>query len=161
MVPALGFGTAPMLGRQSRKQSLAALQYAYSRGIRHFDTARSYGWGEAEKLLGEFLRHYPRQDYVLVGKCGIVPPQRTQFLSAIKAIGRNLVRAFPGRRNLVQKIASSAPFAPVRTYDIATLQESVDTTFRELNCSYLDVLLLHNFDPAFEGLHDIIAWMRK
>ncbi|MFX6040902.1 aldo/keto reductase, partial [Acinetobacter baumannii] len=51
----LGFGCAPMLGRVGRKDSLRALAIAYDNGIRHFDVARSYGFGEAEALLGEFL----------------------------------------------------------------------------------------------------------
>ena len=29
---------------------------AYDAGIRHFDVARSYGYGDAEGVVGEFLR---------------------------------------------------------------------------------------------------------
>lgn len=160
-VPALGFGTAPMLGRISRHQSLAALDYAFENGIRHFDTARSYGWGEAEGLLGQFLRNYPRDSYVLVSKCGIVPAKSRPLLRAAKAAGRTILRAFPSQQKRVQRIASSGAFAPSSTYDLPILRESLERSLEKLNCSWLDVLLLHHFDPATDGLVAVIDWMKE
>jgi aryl-alcohol dehydrogenase-like predicted oxidoreductase len=52
----LGFGCSAVLGRAGRRASLAALGAAYEAGITFYDTARSYGYGESEALLGEFLR---------------------------------------------------------------------------------------------------------
>ena len=60
-VPPLGFGTAAIMGRLSRRRGLAALERAHAAGIRHFDTARSYGWGEAERVVGIFLRSHARE----------------------------------------------------------------------------------------------------
>ncbi len=73
-----GVGCSAVLGRVGRKESLAALGAAYDAGITFYDTARSYGYGESEALLGEFLRG--RRDSVVVStKFGILPAQ-TSFL---------------------------------------------------------------------------------
>ncbi len=160
-VPILGFGTAPMLGRISRRQSLDALEYAFDNGIRHFDTARSYGWGEAERLLGEFLRNYPRDSYVLVSKCGIVPVKSGPLLRTAKAAGRTILRALPSQRKRVQKIVSAGGYTPSPTYDLPTLRESLERSLEQLNCSWLDVLLLHHFDPETDGFPAIIDWMKE
>ena len=54
--PQVGFGCSALLGRTGRTESLRALAAAWDEGIRFFDIARSYGYGEAEALLGEFLQ---------------------------------------------------------------------------------------------------------
>ncbi len=73
--PILGFGCSAVMGRVSRKASLAALTAAYDCGIIFYDTARSYGYGESEALLGEFFRG--RRDQVLLStKFGILQPPR-------------------------------------------------------------------------------------
>ena len=54
-VSVLGFGCAALMGRVGRRDSLAALAAAQDAGINFFDTARSYGYGESEALLGQFL----------------------------------------------------------------------------------------------------------
>ena len=43
----------------NRRQSLALLESAFEAGIRHFDTAPMYGYGEAESCLWEFLSKHP------------------------------------------------------------------------------------------------------
>lgn len=69
---ALGFGCSAMGGRVSTRQSLVALGAAYDAGITLYDTARSYGYGQAETILGNFLRG--RRDTVVIStKFGILP----------------------------------------------------------------------------------------
>lgn len=155
-VPRIGFGTAPVLGRLNKKQSLRALHHAYSLGVRHFDTARSYGWGEAERVLGEFLQERPRHSYTLVSKCGIVPVRRSPYMSAAKAVARRVLSLWPESRTLVTRVASTTHFQPVRTYDVDALRTSLDASLRELRTSYLDVLLLHNFEPELPGLDQVL-----
>lgn len=156
-LPALGFGTAPMLGRESRARSLAAIEAALAAGVRHFDTARSYGWGEAEGLLGEALKAVPREELTIVSKCGIVPVRRTRALGAAKAVARGLMGFAPG---LVRRAASSAGVQPSRSYDLGVLDASLRTSLAQLRTDYLDVLLLHNFDPRSGGIESVTEWMR-
>jgi D-threo-aldose 1-dehydrogenase len=52
---ALGFGCSGIIGSNTRTESLGLLSTAVELGIRHFDVARSYGSGDAEAILGDFL----------------------------------------------------------------------------------------------------------
>src|ERR1700693_2773414 len=47
----LGFGCGSVLGRVGRGASLRAMHIAWDAGIPLFDTARSYGSGDAEAVL--------------------------------------------------------------------------------------------------------------
>lgn len=156
----LGFGTAPILGRIGKRQSWAALDRAYTSGIRHFDTARSYGWGEAEELLGHFLSHYPRETYTLVSKCGILPTRRSPLKSFAKAIGRPIYHLLPAGRHLVKQIAANS-FQPTYTYDVETLRFSFEQSLEALRTDFLDVLLLHNYEPERPGLEAVITWFQE
>ena len=67
----LGFGCAALMGRASRGESLKALGTALDAGITFFDTARSYGYGASEGLLGQFLQGR-RDKVILCTKFGIL-----------------------------------------------------------------------------------------
>lgn len=157
-VPDLGFGTGAIMGRVSRRRGLAALERAHAAGIRHFDTARSYGWGEAEGVLGEFLRGHARGEMRLVTKCGIMPVQRSPILGAAKALGRVALSLAPGLRARFRQIAGAEGLRPTYTADVGILAESLQTSLAELGVSYVDVLLLHNFMPGILGFDDVVAW---
>ena len=161
IVPRLGFGTASVLGGVGSRRSVRAIRQAYELGIRHFDTARSYGWGEAEWLLGKTLRALPRDSYTLVSKCGLVPARRSHVLSFAKSAARQLLRVLPPARGLVRSVASNARFQPTGTYDVRTLSDSVETSLAELGTHYLDLLLLHNFESGKAGLPEVLRWFRE
>ena len=58
----LGFGSALADGHGSGGGSPSALlEVAHDSGITHFDTARAYGYGEAESAVGRLPRRAPRQ----------------------------------------------------------------------------------------------------
>src|ERR1700722_2718455 len=71
-ISVLGFGCAPLMGRVGRRDSLKALAAAENGGINFFYTARWYGYGEIEGLLGAFLKGR-RQSAVICTKFGILP----------------------------------------------------------------------------------------
>ena len=52
----LGYGTTSLMAVQGSEERLALLECAYDSGILHFDTAPYYGYGEAERVMGKFLR---------------------------------------------------------------------------------------------------------
>ena len=158
MTPRLGFGTAPILGRVDGARSRRALAIAYETGVRHIDTARSYGWGEAEGLIGAFLGEADRRDVCLVTKCGIVPAKRSMGLSAMKGAARTALRMAPGLSGLVRRTASLSAFQPVSTYDLAALQRSFEASLAALRTDRVHALLLHSFTPDGEGLADVLEW---
>jgi aryl-alcohol dehydrogenase-like predicted oxidoreductase len=51
-----------------QRQARACLRAAFDAGINFIDTANVYGRGAAESLLGDLLREYRRDDYVLATK---------------------------------------------------------------------------------------------
>src|SRR3954464_6358103 len=77
----LGFGGASV-GNLFRSigddQAHDAIQRAWSRGVRYFDTAPHYGLGLSERRLGHALREHPRDEFVLSTKVGrlLVPRAR-------------------------------------------------------------------------------------
>ena len=53
-VPGIGYGTW-QLGRDDRREAIAAIRRAVERGMTHVDTAEMYGSGHVEELVGEAL----------------------------------------------------------------------------------------------------------
>jgi D-threo-aldose 1-dehydrogenase len=77
-LPKLGFGTAPLATAPAwgagepipEAQAVEALQTAYEKGIRFFDTAPNYGKGLAEKRTGILLGQLPRETFTVATKVG-------------------------------------------------------------------------------------------
>ncbi|WP_018131211.1 aldo/keto reductase family protein [Effusibacillus pohliae] len=51
-----------------KETAIRCIDKAYELGINFFDTANVYARGESEKVVGEALRKYPRESYVLATK---------------------------------------------------------------------------------------------
>ena len=140
----LGFGCGSVMGRVGRGASLRSMNAAWDSGITLFDTARSYGFGEAEAVLGEFLQG-KRDRAVVATKYGI-PPHRQ---SGMKRIAVGAVRAafkVPGLRGLVRGKAEKA--TAFGRFSAVGLRESVETSLRELRTDYIDILFLHEATEA-------------
>lgn len=69
-ITALTFGSALTIGTENCSTDYAQrlVDTAWETGIRSFDTSNNYGMGQAERLLGQALRKYPRQSFVLATK---------------------------------------------------------------------------------------------
>jgi diketogulonate reductase-like aldo/keto reductase len=140
----LGFGCGSVMGRVGRSASLRAMDAAWDNGITLFDTARSYGFGEAEAVLGEFLQG-KRDRAVVATKYGI--PAQSQ--SGLKRMAVGVVRSafkVPGIRGLVRGKGRKA--AVSGQFSAAGLRESVETSLRELRTDYVDILFLHEATEA-------------
>jgi len=69
MVSEITLGTWLSYGDgEVRARHIACVRRALDLGINLFDTANVYGWGEAERLLGEALADVPRDRYLLATK---------------------------------------------------------------------------------------------
>ena len=139
----LGFGCGSVMGRVGRAQSLRAMNAAWDAGITLFDTARSYGFGEAEAVLGEFLGG-KREQAVIATKYGIAP----QRLSPLKRVVVPMVRAakkLPGAGRL--KRGGVGPVVHGE-FSVAGLRSSLETSLRALKTDHVDVLFLHEASAA-------------
>lgn len=68
-VSEISLGSWLTYGNSTGKDTaVQVIDKAYELGINSFDTANVYATGEAEKIVGEALRKYPRESYVLATK---------------------------------------------------------------------------------------------
>jgi len=135
----LGFGCGSVLGRVGRSDSLRAMNVAWDQGITLFDTARSYGFGDAEALLGEFLRG-KRAQAVVATKFGI-NPQRPNALKRAAIPVVRAARKVTGVRNLFGHSGNSE--VTHGQFTVEGLRASLECSLRQLQTDYVDVLFLH------------------
>lgn len=144
-VSALGFGCAPMGSRFGKRESLRALAAAYDSGITFFDTARSYGYGDSERILGGFLRD-KRHRVVVSTKFGINAGRSSPVRRALKAVARRVFQLAPQVR------AAAAPRLGAQftrgAFSVADMQASVEQSLKELGTDHIDVLFLHGAPPT-------------
>jgi aryl-alcohol dehydrogenase-like predicted oxidoreductase len=152
-VSVLGFGCAYLMGRYGRRVSLSALHSAMDAGINYFDVARSYGYGRAERMLGEFLKGRRDQCFVAT-KFGIVPPAESFVRSVARPIVRQGIRvakwtglSFVDR--VLRKGIAHGTGGGVRreAFTPELARSSLETSLRELQTDFVDVLWLHECGP--------------
>jgi aryl-alcohol dehydrogenase-like predicted oxidoreductase len=69
-VSELGLGSWQTFGNKiTLSETLNCLALARDKGINFIDTADTYGNGEAERLIGKSIKHFPREDFVISTKC--------------------------------------------------------------------------------------------
>jgi aryl-alcohol dehydrogenase-like predicted oxidoreductase len=157
----LAFGCSAVLGRTGRKESLRALELAYDAGITMFDTARSYGYGHSEALLGEFLKG-KRANVVLSTKFGIVPAKQQAWKQLVKPAVRALVSLLPAFRKLIRS-QIKAQFQEGQ-FTVQVLRSSLEQSLRLLRTDYVDLLFAHSApasilgdDPLLNELDQLVA----
>jgi aryl-alcohol dehydrogenase-like predicted oxidoreductase len=158
------FGCVALSSMESRADAFRLLEEVVGSGIRHFDTARSYGRGLSEKLLGEFFRVYGA-DVQVTTKAGakylkthpvstwIALPVNHILKSVkggIKSVGhgRREAEVFQFEASKLKKSRSlqspslnlSVPPARI-TREV--VESSIDESLKQLGRKRLDIFLLH------------------
>ena len=152
----LGLGCAAMMGSAGRRESLAALHAACDAGINFFDTARSYGYGAGEGLLGEFCAGR-RDRVVLCTKFGILPAPRS-WKQSIKPLARSALRLFPGLRDAARR---QAPEPQSNQFSVGVLRSSLETSLHELRTDYVDLLLMHAAPMSVLAQDDLLLELER
>ena len=148
----LGYGCSSLMGAMGRAESLAILEAAFDAGIRHFDVAPMYGYGQAESVLGEFLARHAGHVTVTT-KYGIPPAKRQGLISMARSVARPIVRAVPGlKRGLTSAAAKATSPGLKAAFTAGEARESLDRSLRELKTDRIDIWLLH--DATLADLHD-------
>jgi D-threo-aldose 1-dehydrogenase len=135
----LGFGCGGLIAGRRRRESLKLLEAAIDCGITYFDTARLYGLGEAEGILGELARH--RDRLIITSKAGILPASRRIHMKLWNRGTKILRSAFPNSAHYVPAPASAN--LRFHAFSPAQVLRSVETSLKQLRTDYLDILLLH------------------
>jgi D-threo-aldose 1-dehydrogenase len=139
----LGFGCGNIMGAMGSRDSLKLLESAYEAGIRHFDVAPRYGYGEAESCLGEFLQRHPGQITVTT-KYGIFPAKRTSLITLGRQIAGPIVKNLPGVKQRLAQMAKATTRNKERpTFTAAQARASLDRSLAALRTDHIDLWLLH------------------
>ena len=149
-VPVLCFGTGTFGGGTEFFQTWGSTDVAEARelidtcmdaGVNFFDTADVYSQGLSEEVLGEAIKHLPREDVLLSTKASI---------------------GFDGRHAQIAEEASSRRALPNAANSVGSsrlhLVRQVEGSLKRLKTDYLDVYHMHIFDaltPVEEVLHTL------
>jgi D-threo-aldose 1-dehydrogenase len=136
----LGFGCASVMGKVSKGDALSAMSLAFDQGITHFDIARSYGFGRAEAVLGQFLKGR-RDKATITTKFGVVPPQLSLKHKLLMPVARQAMQVLPSLASRAKK--QSAELLADRCFDVAYAQACLHESLSQLQTDHVDVYLLH------------------
>jgi aryl-alcohol dehydrogenase-like predicted oxidoreductase len=149
----LGFGCARVYGHSEFKTSARVIEAALAAGIRHFDTAPSYGGGESESVLGELLAGLT--DVTISTKIGIPRPDTSVARRPIRIIYRRMVRPLlshlPDFKSKLLQIAirrekPNADEILRRKLSHDEVLQGLEESLKILKRSFLDLYLLHEPD---------------
>ena len=154
-IPVLGFGCSS-LASVGEKKALQLLGTAFDAGVRHFDVARYYGYGEAEGLLGTFVKSR-RAQVTITTKFGIEPPRRTSVLGVAMQAGRRLVQFVPAARGFLRRQAQG--LVKSGAFSVKDAQTSLETSLRELGTDYIDFFLLHEYTVSENSPDELVAFL--
>lgn len=159
---ALGFGCAPILGSVGPAEAKRAMTCALDAGVNHFDVARCYGYGDAERFVGRFLK--PRRESVVIAsKFGLEATGVSRLLRPAKPLIRLLRRR---RRSAemptgAQAAGSRGPFLLGVPITAADMEKSLERSMKALGTDYLDIFLLHEPDWSNLPTDEIVASAEK
>jgi len=143
-VTALGLGCATLGGtrvRVSREEAEAIVRAAWAAGVRYVDTAPYYGFGRAERCVGDALRAVPRDEWVLSTKVGrLLRPQPN-----------------PAEGDTAQR---PMPFDAVFDYSYDAIMRSFEDSLQRLGLARIDVLYVHDIGAFQHGREAHPAIMR-
>lgn len=162
----LGFGCSGLLGRLTRRESLILLETALDCGITYFDTARMYGAGSAEGILGQ-LTPRVRQNIIIASKAGILPARPSILSRSIYHAARSISKIAPKLKNrFAGKLKKHVPVPKEGKpqsgmFNIQDLRTSLETSLRELRTDYLDIFLLHECASADLNDPDLLSFLQS
>ena len=165
----LGFGCGSVMGVLGWTDSMRMLETAFEAGIRHFDVAPAYGYGEAERCLGAFARRYPGQ-LTVATKFGIPAASGRSLKGVARKFARPLLKAMPSLKASLPAVTSAVAHAetfvsgPNPIFTTEQARRSIDASLSELKTDRIDLLLLHearaidlNDDGMLRLLEDFVA----
>lgn len=148
-VPPLGLGCwaiggGSWWGENDDNMSVATIRRAFDLGLRWIDTARVYGFGHSEEVVGRALRELPRDQVVVSTKC-VLQWRNHEGEFHFSRDGRDVYR-------------DTSP---------ASIRRDVEESLRGLKTDYIDVLYTHwqcreyGRVPVSETMDELIRMKRE
>ena len=135
----LGFGGST-IGNidQSRivpeSDAFAAIQTAWNRGIRYFDTGPLYGVGIGEQRMGHVIRQHARETYTISTKVGVI----------LKPLAPNT----PDKGQFTNRL----PFEAIYDYSYDATMRSIEDSMQRIGLNQFDIALIHDIDERTHGV---------
>lgn len=160
----IGFGCAPILGSRSASQAKQALDIALENGVTHLDIARSYGYGEAESFIGNYLKG-KRHQVVIASKFGIKANWKASLLKPLKPIIRSLKKGSKGQV-VVQNQSTPINSVADRFHDRIqinrkNMQMSFDESLKALKTDYLDYYFIHEPPNTIVEIAEVLEFANQ
>jgi D-threo-aldose 1-dehydrogenase len=134
-VTVMGLGCATLGGSRipvTREEAEAIVRAACAVGMRYIDTAPYYGFGQAERCVGDAMRGMPRDDWVLSTKVGrLLRPRPT------------MAKAEEERHPM--------PFDAVCDYSYDGIMRSFEDSLQRLGLTRIDILYVHDIGAMQHG----------
>ncbi|GAA1855426.1 aldo/keto reductase [Microbacterium koreense] len=129
----VGFGAAQignLYTQTTDAAARAAVDEAWSEGIRYFDTAPHYGLGLSERRLGDALRGRPREQFTLSTKAG------------------RLLVPSPETADQADDHGFAVPASLRRQWDFSGpgVRRSIEESLERLGLDHVDIVYLHDPD---------------
>ncbi len=140
------FGTAPLGGMYRAcpyDVAMATLDAAWESGIRFVDTAPWYGFGLAERRVGDFLRDKPKGSYVLSTKVG------------------RIQRPVPDDQVPSYGFVDPLPFETDYDYSYDGIMRSVDFSYARLGLNRIDILFVHDIGVYTHGAKQNAVYLKQ
>ena len=160
-VTRLGFGSASIGGlftAVTDDDARATVRRAWDLGIRYFDTAPLYGYGAAERRVGDALRVEPRHAFVLSTKVG-----RLVRAPGDVRPGEDVDRQRRGEIDDAFYVRTGAERL-VFDYSAAGVRRSIDESLGRLGLDRIDIALIHDpdnhWETALDGAYPALAKLR-
>ncbi len=132
----MGLGGAPLgnlFAELTETDAHDTITRAWQEGIRLFDTAPFYGHGDSERRMGEVLREYGRDGFVMSTK-----------------VGRLLEPCAPDEVD-GGEFAKTMPFRPVIDYSYDGVMRSFEDSLQRMALPRIDILFVHDLDVWTHG----------
>ncbi|SHF73381.1 aldo/keto reductase [Flavisolibacter ginsengisoli] len=156
----IGFGCAPIMGAVDAKKAKRSLDCAFDHGINHLDLARSYGYGEAEKFVGKWLKG-KRNKIVLASKFGITANWKAKLFKTAKPIVRLSLSKLKGWKSLNGDLkpgsSISERFHSRINLNAREMENSLNKSLKALDTEYLDYFFIHEPLETISQYEDLIA----
>ncbi|MEA2736617.1 MAG: D-threo-aldose 1-dehydrogenase [Humisphaera sp.] len=154
----LGFGCVSLTLHDDPAKAVAILNEALDQGVTHFDVARLYGFGQAESMVGEFLRG-KRDRVTVTTKFGLQPNESLAKHRRLVSFARKVVHKFPALRKIINRgsgsMMKSGAFGP------AEAAASLAKSLAELKTDYIDLYMLHEASLTDARRPDLMEFLER